>query len=260
MIDRPDIEFNPGNHTYKLDGERVPGVSSIAKIGTDGFTPGAWWGFGIAVEGLVELGRRFDSVKDARGALYRAKRTPNQVRDAGGKRGSSVHDALELLAQENTIPDPADFPEGERGHVLSLVRWYLHFRPSFIATEVMVGSREHRFAGRYDIRCLIAAPSVWSAAPSAPLGLCLVDLKTSKRVYPEQHFPQLEGYELASVEMGFPPSDGRFVLRTSPDGSFTPEENFVRSWATGEDFLAYLAAYRAVKRIEKADPTRKRRK
>ena len=80
-----------------------------------------------------------------------------------------------------------------------------------------------------------------------PKALCLVDLKTSKDVYPEQHFPQLAGYELASVEMGFPPTDAQFVLNTKADGTY----KFVRSTATADDFLNYLAAYRSIKRLSK---------
>ncbi len=80
--------------------------------------------------------------------------------------------------------------------------------------------------------------------------LLLVDLKTSKRVYPKSHFPQLAGYELASVEMGFPPTDAQFVLNTHPDGTY----DFKRSWATPDDFIAFCDAMRAIKRLEDNDP------
>jgi hypothetical protein len=83
--------------------------------------------------------------------------------------------------------------------------------------------------------------------------LCLVDLKTSKSVYPTSHMAQLSGYELASVEMGFPATDAQFVLNTHPDGTY----DFVPSWSQAEDFLAYLGALRAIRRIEAGDPARK---
>lgn len=119
----------------------------------------------------------------------------------------------------------------------------------------MAGSRQHMYAGRYDLRVHIEG-----------LGLCLVDLKTSKSTYLETHFPQLEGYELASVEMGFPPTDGgRWLLRTREDGQFVPHDavpehrwqdaSFVTSWASPETFLGYLAAYRAKTEIASGDPT-----
>jgi hypothetical protein len=79
--------------------------------------------------------------------------------------------------------------------------------------------------------------------------LLLVDLKTSKRIYPLTHYPQLAGYELASVEMGFPATDAQFVLNTHADGTY----QFSQSYATGEDFLAYLGAMRAIRRLQAED-------
>lgn len=273
VIDRPDIGYDDPSHSYTIDGVPVPGVSSIAKIGGDSWGPGGWWGWKVALTGVAEhIADGYDlagwTLDDLIGALKEARQTPNAVRDAAGDRGNSVHDALERLAQDNEIPDPSDYPTSERGHVRSLVRWFNHYRPSFVATEVMVGSRKHMYAGRYDIRALIererlGLPPVDSLDGHA---LCLIDLKTSKGCYPDTHFPQLEGYELASVEMGFPPTEGgRWLLRTSEDGSFVAHDalpahkwadtNFVKSWATAETFIGYLAAYRERERMAQADPS-----
>jgi hypothetical protein len=52
--------------------------------------------------------------------------------------------------------------------------------------------------------------------------------------------------------MGFPPTDAQFVLQTRPDGTY----QFKRSWSTAEDFLAYLGALKAIRRIEANDPVR----
>ena len=79
-----------------------------------------------------------------------------------------------------------------------------------------------------------------------PKSLLLVDLKTSKNVYPTTHFPQLAGYELAGVEMGFPPTEAQYVLNTHDDGSYS----LIRSCATPEHFLAYLAAEKAKREIQ----------
>jgi hypothetical protein len=117
-----------------------------------------------------------------------------------------------------------------------------------VALEVQVASLEHGFAGRYDVRCMIDAARL--GLPPGLKRLCLVDLKTSKRIYPLTHYPQLAGYELASVEMGFPATDAQFVLNTHPDGTYS----FEQSYATGEDFLAYLGAMRAIRRLQAEDP------
>lgn len=264
VIDRPDIGYDDDAHAYTIDGVPVPGVSTISKVyGGEQFSIGAWWGWGLAVEGVVTLLKGYEvtehaftsgNLDDARAALRREEWDPIKKRDAAGVRGNAVHDALEKLALAGTVPDPSEYPEEQRGHVRSLVRWFLHYRPEFEAVEVMVGSRRHMYAGRYDIRARIPG-----------LGLCLIDLKTAKRVYPDSHFVQLEGYEIASVEMGFAPTEGgRWVVRTSEDGSFVAhderpahkwdETNFVRSWATPSQYLACLSLYREMAGLGEQDP------
>ena len=98
------------------------------------------------------------------------------------------------------------------------------------------------------------------------LALGIIDLKTSKSIYPTTHFPQLEGYEGGGVEMGFPETDFRAVLNTNADGTFDPAPSIVNewgdaklgqfavSWATYDDFLGLLAAFRAIKRLKGQDP------
>ena len=269
VIDRPNIGYDDDAHAYTIDGLPVPGVSSIAKIGGDSWGPAGWWGWKLGVLGAEQTLLR-DPLANGEGLLDAVKQTdwrPDRKRDAAGKRGNSVHDALEKLAQDGTVPDPSDYPVEERGHVRSLVRWFLRYRPSFVATEVMVGSRRHMYAGRYDIRALIDCERLGVDGSDTLDGcaLCLIDLKTSKGTYPETHFVQLEGYELASVEMGFAPTDGgRWLLRTREDGEFIahddvpphkwPESCFVKSWATPDDFLGYLAAYKARERVLAEDP------
>lgn len=287
-IDRPDVDFDAVEHVYSIGGERVAGVSSVAKIGgaEDSFSIGAAWGFRIGYEGAFDVFAEDllppesrcwlpGSKDELRAHLKRRDLTPWAKRDQAAERGSSVHDALEELAQNDVVPVPEKYPEAERGHVRSILRWFLAFRPRFVATEVQVASRTHLFAGRYDLRVLIDArkliPLVVGhetpqadrirelAAEKAP-ALCLVDLKTSKGIYPTTHFPQLAGYELAGVEMGFPPTDCQLVLNTNEDGSFDVAKDVAVSWAQPEDFLDLLGAYRAIKRLKDADPEEKARK
>lgn len=252
---RPVIECDE-RHRYTLDGDRVPGVSSIAKVCASP-DPLIAWAFRIGREGAPD-------------------ETPWNTRKKAGKRGDSVHKALERLAQHGEVPQPNDYPVEERGHVRALLRWYLDFRPRFEATEVVVGSRRHRFAGRYDVRCLIEGrrivdrlileettgereycpPAILALAEEGLEASVLADCKTSKAVYPTENFVQLSGYELGSVDSGYTPTDGQAVLNTSDDGTY----RFAWSWSTADDFLAYLAAYNAREGIKAQDPAEVARK
>lgn len=301
VINRPGTDFDGASHTYHLakDGSRLWGISSIAKMGEaeDSFRIGAAWGWRLGYEGAHALATehralrpfdvefrtkegpktiRVEGQEGLREALSVRKLTPWGQRDQAADRGNWAHDLLEALATNGSSAKALEDVDDEyRAHGHAILRWFLDYRPQFVATEVQVTSEEHGFAGRYDIRCKIAAFRLLEVAEEwlpedhwvlkrlrlkatsqdyDPLALCLVDLKTSKRIYPLSHFVQLEGYELAGVEMGFPPTDARLVLNTHPDGTYDVGVGY----ATAGDFLGYLAGYKAMKGLKALDPEERR--
>lgn len=276
-IDRPDVVFDAAKHVYYLNGERVVGVSSVAKV--IGFEE-TWgiasaWGFRVGYEGtwdrLESAAGRYEGNpwqdKDAlRAELKDHKLTPWDTRDRAADRGTWVHDVLEGLAESGTVPEGEDWTDEVRGHVRAIMRWFLAMRPVFVATEVLVASRTHRFAGRYDFRCLVPGERLRAhlaslevpldhLLPSIPydaqrdLYLILGDLKTSKGIF-YGHMVQAEGYEVAGTEMGYAPTDARMILQTQPDGAW----RFEPSHARPESFLACLTAYREAEWMKGNDP------
>lgn len=293
VIERPDTKFTGATHSYYLNGEKLAGVSTVAKIGDDEvWGIASAWGFRIGYEGAFDViaeyyedgsnsgiftpNGRLPSKDALRAALQRAGKTPWATRDKSGDRGTWVHDVLEGLGQTGEVNLDGISPE-TAGHVKALCKWFVDYRPSFEALEVQVTSEKHGFSGRYDVRARIEArrltgqahpfkdlfedhisPQAERVRGLAALGkdaLTLDDLKTSKRCYPTSHFPQLSGYELASVEMGFPATDAQLVLNTHPDGTY----DFVPSWSQPADFLAYLEAHKAILGIKAGDPSERRR-
>jgi hypothetical protein len=282
-IKRPVTDFDGGSHSYSKDGEKLAGVSTVAKIGEDEvWGIASAWGFRIGYEGAYEVlhknrGQWPENPDALRALLQKAGLTPWSKRDAAGERGNWVHDVLEGLGQRGDIPDLDKFTEEVQGHVRAVLQWFLDFRPKFVANEVQVVSERHGFAGRYDLRAMIEArrliglahpfkdlfkdhdspqaARVWELAKKGLEALTLDDLKTSKSVYPTSHFVQLSGYELASVEMGFPATDAQFNLNTHADGTY----DFVPSWSLAQDFIDYLGASNAVKRIKRSDPALRRK-
>lgn len=283
VIERPEVDFDAVNHAYSIDGERMLGVSTVAKIGQaeDAFSIASAWGFRVGYEGAFDVADELIPLDDWPGSkdglreeLKKRGLTPWGVRDKAAERGSWVHDGLEALGQDGDVPDMDAFEAKHgaeaRGHMGSVLAWFLYFRPSFVALEVQIASRTHGFAGRYDVRCLVDSRKMlacidplrqdvqagrirYLAERHLP-ALGLVDLKTSKGIYPTSHFPQLEGYEGGGVEMGFPATDFRAVLNTWPSGEHVPARDFMVSWSRYEDFLAYLSATRAIRAIKDGDP------
>lgn len=217
MIDRSGFTYDDDQHVYTLDGEVVPGVSTVAKTCSNPAPLIAW---------AYKIGRHGEPDE-----------TPWNVREKAANRGTIVHAAFEFLSQEGEVPNLEGLTAEEAGHVEAVLLWAIDYRPEPEAVEVFVFSREHRFAGRYDLRAVIDGETV------------LVDLKTSKGVYRE-HSIQLAGYELASREMGYPATSGQWVLQTRPDGTY----DFVRSWAEPEDFLPHLAAHVSCASLDERDP------
>lgn len=243
----PVITFEEApRRRYLLDGEVVPSVTQILGVLNKPALP--WWGMTIGVDGLCQLQRQGVEIPwdDAEGAcklLTEHKLTVNHVKDAAATRGKSVHDALEAYATSGKVPRLSDFPVEDRGYVMALAKALMDLEPECEATEVIVGSGEHRFAGRYDLRCRIADRSF------------IVDAKTSKRVYPDQHFPQVEAYRHADFECGREMADAAAVLRLGADGEY----EFVESYATFEDFLGIKRAYDALAALKARKPRQPRK-
>jgi hypothetical protein len=247
----------------------VPSVTTVLGVLDKPALP--WWGMKVGIQGVMtlcnlDLVRIFTHgqqsalvVRNETGwmvagedqiieLLTKHALTVNHVRDKAGSRGQVVHDALESWAQTGNLPDPSIYPPNEKGYVLGLLA-FLKDVPSAepVASEVLVASLKYGFAGRYDIRLKTTeehrvvihrtpkrGPKYALLAPGEYLG----DLKSSKGIY-SSHARQLEGYEQASIESGYEPTAGRGILHVSAEGEY----EFVRSWATFEDFRAVLDVY-----------------
>lgn len=246
----------------------VPSVTTVLGVLDKPGLP--WWSQGLAVESVIELVRRgllswlpgwteegylahpdgAAATKESIVALLTAEKlTCNHARDKAGARGQACHDAFETWAKSGQKPDPEMFPEEEKGYIAGLLAFLEDAQPEPLDCEVMVGSVEHGFAGRYDVRLRITEERrvVYKRTPvKGPQyaivqpGIILGDLKTSKAVY-TSHSRQLEAYEQASVECGYEPTVARGIIHVNADGGY----EFVRSTATFHDFKVVLAVWQS---------------
>lgn len=231
------IEFTERPRRYTIDGEYVPSVTQV--LGVLDKPALKWWSMKTGIEAVVELSRRYGWGEDGLPKNFtdpgrvmewvkREKLTINSVSRSAADRGVAVHKALERL-MEGEVPDPREFPKEDRGYVAALNGWYTDTEPELLAKEVLVGSRVHGFAGRFDLHAQLNGRTA------------RLDLKTGKGIYPEHHL-QIEAYELAAVECGYDASDVRLILRLGSGGAYEVQE----SYAKPEQFLSVLAAFRVV--------------
>jgi len=262
-----DINIADSQKTPLTEWREVPSVTNVLGI-LDKSGALTWWGMKIGVEGVLALAgsgilrsdgldlystvgsdRTWATTESVVGLLTENKLTVNHVKDKAADRGVNVHSALEGWAVDQSFrANPDLYEEHERGYIVGLNKFLDDLlEAEGVQAEVMVGSLNHGFAGRYDLRLFLSSPHelVTKTYPKrndkrevVPAGMYLLDLKTSKGVY-SSHALQLAAYELASVECGYGETDYRVVIHVTEDGRY----EFVRTHAEPEDFLSVLAAY-----------------
>lgn len=223
----PVIRYQDSDHRYWIDGIEVPSVSALLEETTP--KPAlTWWGMRVGIAACIKLlqenhvswpvlaehvyeevltGIPINSPKVMRGKgknrkekilveaeTINKKLDTNNIKSDAGDRGTAVHAAVELIGTHDTIPDINEFPVEQQGYIRAVARWWMEQQPEFLRQEVIVGSRRHAFAGRFDLDANYPAPTAEGKSR------ILTDFKTSKSVY-ESHFEQLRLYELAEYEL-----------------------------------------------------------
>lgn len=237
---RPEIRFDPGPHTYEVFDGKVwrkdfPSVTTITK-GTVPmpFSAGQWSGMKMACEGmqaLLDSADGYDSVyawvhDEHLGAdeLYELLKTtdhrPDRRLKAAGDRGTLIHEAMENWGVSGEVPNPADFDPDDRKLIAGIAKWLGENDPEFVEQEVRTASLAHQYVGTFDAKVRFRAGE-WKGKSA------LLDWKSSKSVYPDSMFPQLEAYREAEREAGFPdvdfaaivhlPTSGRIKVHPSTD-------------------------------------------
>jgi len=199
------------NHGYTLDGQKLPGVTSIL---SDGLPKPALVGWGInttagyAADHWDELAELPVSKR-----IETLKRAPYADRDAAAKRGTEVHALAEKLVhgQEVEVPDEL------AGHVEAYVKFLDDFEPEPVLVEQSVVSLTRwPYAGTLD--------GVFDIPGH---GRLLVDIKTARSgVFPDNalqlaayryatHYAsEADGWELHEM----PKVDGCAVIHVRADG------------------------------------------
>lgn len=132
-------------HYYKLDGQKVDGVTTVIGNGIPKPALINWAAREVAtyaadnLEAIATLDRaaRIDLLK---GSHYRE-------RDAAARRGTEVHGLAEKLINGEEV----EVPEELSGHVDSYMRFLDEWNPTAILVEAVVGHRTHKWMGTFDL-------------------------------------------------------------------------------------------------------------
>lgn len=246
---------------YRVGNQVVPSVTTILDVLNKPAL--VWWAMKIGIEGAKKLQEKVSCDPDTRDCnildwnvdsitdnLTKEKLTVNHVKESAGRRGDAAHSIFERWAAGNALDSGLEYTQEELGYIQGLVSFLEdtkgHINP--LQSEVMVGSVEHEFGGRYDLVADLDEARVVIKANKKPKyetysGRFLIDLKTTKYVYDIQHL-QLAAYEGASRECGYGYTDYRAVLRVTHDGRY---EFVVTDRPCWDAFLAVKDCYNAMK-------------
>jgi hypothetical protein len=169
------LVYYPGAHRYKLDGEWVPGVTTIIGV-LDKSRPFVSHAARTIAEYVADQPSTVDLMREHGGhdpLVAFLKAIPNQRRDTAGQRGTTFHDLAERILLGQSVEVPAE----QVGLVESAIAFLEDYKIELPIVERVIGSREHQYAGKAD---LFANGAIW-------------DWKTGKAIYASAAF-QLNAY------------------------------------------------------------------
>jgi hypothetical protein len=217
------MQRSGNGHIYFLDGERVPGVTTILGNGIP--KPGLMkWASGtvsdfvvnrltvarnpegkerIVADELVEDALRWNQTRPKPTPVSPGDRLPRQALgeiltniryrdlDEASGRGTEVHAIAERLAHGEEV----EVPEPIKGHVASYVRFLDEWDPVDAVVEGIIINRRWRYMGKFDLLATIHGLPPWLADRIGKTsGRGLFDIKTARSgIYAETAL-QLEAY------------------------------------------------------------------
>jgi hypothetical protein len=182
------------NHGYKIDGVKVPGVTTITghyKSGALAKYPGtATADYAVNNWDTLAAMPPAERLK----ALYAGQYAD---RDAAAGRGTEVHRvAARIAAGEADVP----YADELAGHVEAYRDFLDRTEPKVRAVELIVGNRTHRYCGTLDL--IADLGPIEHEGAIIPPARWLLDVKTNRSgIWPETAM-QLCGYERAEVFIG----------------------------------------------------------
>ena len=261
------LEFDPSNHEYRLSdsGEVIPSATQILGI--------------IAKPGLIYWaaleGSKYFKKSVAEVNVFKEESVYNPVYTFGDKSiddvakgisnahskaandaagiGSTVHNFIEKCVKFNVDENEAPFagkwptmPENEQAQksISAFFDWHKSNNVKWISSEEKVMHPQLKYAGTVD------------AIAEVNDEFCVIDFKTSSKVYPEHHM-QCAAYAKAVELIYDRVVDCTYVLRFDKK---TGKHHVHRSDRIGEDFVAFRAAMVLDQRLKGSARGKRKRK
>lgn len=222
------VDFYPNSHQYKIDGQRVPSVTSalscIAKPGL------VYWSANVACQYLINILNNNSSITPQ--DIEIAHKQHLAKKEEAATSGTMVHEWAEgyIKGAKPTFPEDQEVMNG----VSAFLQWVDQHNVKFISSERFVYSLSRNYVGQMDAEAEIDGK------------LCVIDFKTSKGIYKEMLY-QTAAYQKAAEEEGSRYTGGRWIVRFDKE---TGEFEAKQFDDLESDYNAFLAALTLKKREE----------
>lgn len=228
-------------HGYKLDGEKVVGVTTALDVLAKPALLN-WFAEQAAKRAvdewdelaLLPISERMERIR------YGARDTSR----AAALRGTQIHDYGHALAEGRDVDVPAE----HRGPVEAYARWLDEWDITPLAAETPLASVQHKYGGTADL---------WGTVGKRDGQTALLDIKTGKGIYSETAW-QLAGYrysdlcQIGGEEVTTPEVDAVYVAHVLPDTvRMVPVECGPQTFRA---FLYILQTYREVEAASEWNP------
>lgn len=139
----------------------------------------------------------------------------DDFKEAGGNRGSIVHEFLHEYAKTGVVASFAHMPDAVRPYLQQLSKFLFEYEPEFLCSEVALAHHGLDYAGTMDGIAVIGKQPPRKNKPYDLTGKqVLFDIKSSRegRVYPPEQLYQVGMYEYAWQDLGGEPNDHQVVV------------------------------------------------
>src|ERR1700742_2293955 len=153
--DSVGLDGQPQQRRYRVDGERLPSISTIAgSFDKPALMPTAVKKQEQAIIDLATSGVDISKLtqKELRSKLGEAGTHYDAQWKVARDRGDVAHDVLlRQFIRDGDVPNLVDFGDDQREWIAAGIKFVLEQKPDPLAIEYMVASTEHGFAGRADL-------------------------------------------------------------------------------------------------------------
>lgn len=221
------VRFDSVHHKYYIDEIKFPSVTTILSL-LDKSQPLMQWATNIAIEYIKEHIDELQ-IKTSGQIFYAAKRQHRELKEHAADIGTRTHLLIERFLKEQPYEDLID---EETFKPFSAFRNWLENRSfKLIDGERIVWNKKYRVAGTVDIVGNIDGK------------VCLLDLKTSKAIYPEMLL-QISAYRKMYEEVTNTKIQKLSILRLDKiTGNFEWKEYTIKEYRKALKMFIYLTKY-----------------